>query len=106
MGGADNTERPKNWKTVLCRHFQIDACKQGASCSFIREKGGLSPGVSAFGGPAQPVLPPPNAKTQLCRHFESAGICLNGIRCNFAHGVQELRGAGIANAAKVSASQN
>ncbi|CAD8057778.1 unnamed protein product [Paramecium primaurelia] len=35
----------------------------------------------------------PNSKfkTQLCRHFTSNGVCALGLRCQFAHGPQELR---------------
>ena len=31
-------------------------------------------------------------KTSICRHFETTGTCHLGDRCNYAHGIQELRG--------------
>ncbi|KAM3961552.1 tis11 zinc finger protein [Aphomia sociella] len=39
--------------------------------------------------------PPPTAtsryKTELCRPFEEAGVCKYGDKCQFAHGMRELR---------------
>ncbi|XP_015241171.1 PREDICTED: zinc finger protein 36, C3H1 type-like 1 [Cyprinodon variegatus] len=43
-----------------------------------------------------PVLPPPHIssryKTELCRTFEESGTCKYGAKCQFAHGLDELRG--------------
>eukprot|EP00930_Biecheleria_cincta_P045105 TRINITY_DN31089_c0_g1_i1.p1 TRINITY_DN31089_c0_g1~~TRINITY_DN31089_c0_g1_i1.p1 ORF type:complete len:429 (-),score=71.18 TRINITY_DN31089_c0_g1_i1:434-1720(-) len=30
-------DKPANWKTVLCRHFQQNKCQQGDACNFIHE---------------------------------------------------------------------
>lgn len=85
-------ERPRNYKTVLCRHFQFNSCKAGDKCSFIHEKG-----TGPFGKGPVMTSPlegrdPPNAKTQMCKHFE-AGTCMRAARCSFAHGAHELRTA-------------
>ncbi|KAI8083864.1 hypothetical protein BDF21DRAFT_416793 [Thamnidium elegans] len=42
----------------------------------------------------QPVQPPssPLYKTRLCERFETEGTCPYGAKCNFAHGITELRG--------------
>eukprot|EP00929_Paragymnodinium_shiwhaense_P091087 TRINITY_DN51128_c0_g1_i1.p1 TRINITY_DN51128_c0_g1~~TRINITY_DN51128_c0_g1_i1.p1 ORF type:complete len:637 (+),score=131.38 TRINITY_DN51128_c0_g1_i1:70-1911(+) len=84
-------DKPSNWKTQLCRHFQSDSCKLGDGCNFIHEKGQLAaakpPGA---GGSSAGGNVPANNKTQLCRHFQT-GFCFNGERCNFAHGQHELR---------------
>ncbi|XP_066942027.1 uncharacterized protein [Macrobrachium rosenbergii] len=38
-------------------------------------------------------LDPEKYKTELCRSFQVHGNCRYGARCNYAHGLQELRGA-------------
>ncbi|CAD8152563.1 unnamed protein product [Paramecium pentaurelia] len=38
-----------------------------------------------------PQYPNSKFKTQLCRHFTQNGVCALAIRCQFAHGPQELR---------------
>ncbi|KAK6470623.1 mRNA decay activator protein ZFP36L1-like [Huso huso] len=74
--------------------------------------------VSNFGGPAQvappPLAPPPGLgcstsslpsksptspapmssryKTELCRTFDESGTCKYGTKCQFAHGMDEVRG--------------
>jgi len=43
---------------------------------------------------SQQVLPGPGSsryKTELCRPFEESGYCKYGDKCQFAHGMQELR---------------
>lgn len=48
----------------------------------------------ATSDPAPPPPPPPATsryKTELCRPFEEAGVCKYGDKCQFAHGVRELR---------------
>lgn len=43
---------------------------------------------------SEPAPPPPATsryKTELCRPFEEAGVCKYGDKCQFAHGVRELR---------------
>ncbi|XP_041981218.1 protein TIS11 [Aricia agestis] len=43
---------------------------------------------------SDPAPPPPATsryKTELCRPFEEAGVCKYGDKCQFAHGVRELR---------------
>lgn len=43
---------------------------------------------------SDPAPPPPATsryKTELCRPFEEAGVCKYGDKCQFAHGMRELR---------------
>ncbi|VVC89543.1 unnamed protein product [Leptidea sinapis] len=43
---------------------------------------------------SDPAAPPPATsryKTELCRPFEEAGVCKYGDKCQFAHGIRELR---------------
>lgn len=43
---------------------------------------------------SEPAPPPPATsryKTELCRPFEEAGVCKYGDKCQFAHGIRELR---------------
>lgn len=43
---------------------------------------------------SEPAPPPPATsryKTELCRPFEEAGVCKYGDKCQFAHGMRELR---------------
>lgn len=43
---------------------------------------------------SEPAPPPPATsryKTELCRPFEEAGACKYGDKCQFAHGMRELR---------------
>lgn len=49
--------------------------------------------ASSEPAPATPATPP-NAsryKTELCRPYEEAGACKYGDKCQFAHGMRELR---------------
>ncbi|XP_045930117.1 mRNA decay activator protein ZFP36L1 [Micropterus dolomieu] len=54
----------------------------------------LSPTASSSG--LRPTTPSPHIstryKTELCRTFEESGTCKYGAKCQFAHGLDELRG--------------
>lgn len=45
---------------------------------------------------SRPTAPPPHIstryKTELCRTYEESGTCKYGTKCQFAHGLDELRG--------------
>ncbi|XP_030599446.1 mRNA decay activator protein ZFP36L1 [Archocentrus centrarchus] len=45
---------------------------------------------------SRPLAPPPHIstryKTELCRTYEESGACKYGAKCQFAHGMDELRG--------------
>ncbi|XP_037327607.1 mRNA decay activator protein ZFP36L1-like [Pungitius pungitius] len=45
---------------------------------------------------SRPLAPSPHIstryKTELCRTFEESGICKYGAKCQFAHGMDEMRG--------------
>ncbi|XP_008286240.1 zinc finger protein 36, C3H1 type-like 1 [Stegastes partitus] len=58
---------------------------------------GLSISSSSLSAAARPPPPPPphistRYKTELCRTFEESGACKYGAKCQFAHGLDELRG--------------
>lgn len=80
-------DKPRNWKTVLCRHFQFNACKLGEKCNFVHEKGNALLAKSVSSGQLGSLH---NAKTQLCKYFE-IGTCMRGSSCSFAHGAAELQ---------------
>ncbi|CAN9510844.1 unnamed protein product [Ophioblennius macclurei] len=58
--------------------------------------GGSPSSLSAASSPSGPPAPPPHIstryKTELCRTYEESGACKYGAKCQFAHGVDELRG--------------
>jgi len=98
---GDGDSRPWNFKTVLCRHFQVNACKMGEYCNFIHEKAG--PVMQKGGMSATSCY-----KTMLCKHYAN-GNCRHGATCTYAHGVEELQpwggGAAAAQAAQAQAAQ-
>ncbi|KAM4567188.1 mRNA decay activator protein ZFP36L1 [Odontesthes bonariensis] len=53
-------------------------------------------GSTASPSSSRPAVPPPHIstryKTELCRTFEESGVCKYGAKCQFAHGMDELRG--------------
>lgn len=58
---------------------------------------GLGVSGSSLGSPAsRPPAPSPHIstryKTELCRTYEESGACKYGAKCQFAHGLDELRG--------------
>uniref|UniRef100_A0A8C2XBE4 mRNA decay activator protein ZFP36 n=1 Tax=Cyclopterus lumpus TaxID=8103 RepID=A0A8C2XBE4_CYCLU len=54
--------------------------------------------LSSIGSPSasRPLAPSPHIstryKTELCRTFEESGTCKYGAKCQFAHGMDEMRG--------------
>ncbi|KAI1893366.1 hypothetical protein AGOR_G00123000 [Albula goreensis] len=56
---------------------------------------GLSISTSSLSSPKSPASTPPIStryKTELCRTYEESGTCKYGAKCQFAHGMEELRG--------------
>ncbi|KAJ8257082.1 hypothetical protein COCON_G00192340 [Conger conger] len=56
---------------------------------------GLSISTSSLSPPKSPASTPPIStryKTELCRTYEESGTCKYGAKCQFAHGMDELRG--------------
>ncbi|XP_075464337.1 mRNA decay activator protein ZFP36-like [Ascaphus truei] len=53
------------------------------SVSMIEESGRLTPGSKTLSS---------RYKTEMCRTFHESGVCKYGSKCQFAHGVGELRG--------------
>ncbi|XP_028817955.1 mRNA decay activator protein ZFP36L1 [Denticeps clupeoides] len=56
---------------------------------------GLSASASSLSSPKSLAATPPIStryKTELCRTFEESGTCKYGAKCQFAHGMEELRG--------------
>lgn len=91
QGGAVSTAPlPRNYKTILCRHFQSGFCRMRDDCKFIHERGYAPP----FPDKAlRDMMPHPSSKTKLCTHFEK-GVCPRSAEhCNYAHGARELRPA-------------
>ncbi|XP_003976592.1 mRNA decay activator protein ZFP36L1 [Takifugu rubripes] len=52
--------------------------------------------ASLSSGSSKPATPSPHVstryKTELCRTYEESGTCKYGTKCQFAHGLDELRG--------------
>ncbi|XP_006627647.2 mRNA decay activator protein ZFP36L1 [Lepisosteus oculatus] len=56
---------------------------------------GLSASASSLSPTKSPASTPPVSsryKTELCRTYEESGNCKYGAKCQFAHGLEELRG--------------
>ncbi|XP_068174309.1 mRNA decay activator protein ZFP36L1-like [Antennarius striatus] len=57
---------------------------------------GNTPVTTALPSASRPLAPSPHIstryKTELCRTFEESGTCKYGTKCQFAHGMDELRG--------------
>ncbi|XP_010890277.2 mRNA decay activator protein ZFP36L1 [Esox lucius] len=56
---------------------------------------GLSISTSSMSSPKSLVLSPPIStryKTEMCRTYEESGTCKYGAKCQFAHGMDEVRG--------------
>lgn len=57
---------------------------------------GLCLSNTSLTSPKPSAAPPPHIssryKTELCRTFEESGTCKYGAKCQFAHGLDELRG--------------
>ncbi|KAJ8280916.1 hypothetical protein GJAV_G00060970 [Gymnothorax javanicus] len=56
---------------------------------------GLSISMSSLSSQKSPAPTPPIStryKTELCRTYEESGTCKYGAKCQFAHGMEELRG--------------
>jgi len=69
--------RPKLYKTKLCKYHQERRCKNGALCEYAHD--------------ALEVRPMPNLrKTKLCPRY-AQGRCAAGGECKYAHGEVELR---------------
>ncbi|RUS16862.1 hypothetical protein BC938DRAFT_476439 [Jimgerdemannia flammicorona] len=88
------------YKTRLCERFETEAyCPYGAKCTFahgtaeLRERPqeaaekalGNGP-ISGKDGPENPLY-----KTRLCERYMKENFCQYGPKCNFAHGLPELR---------------
>jgi len=100
---------PRVYKTELCEKFTSNGlCPYGEKCQFahgeeelrprlplsataavnIEEESSRSPSPS----PLQSARTDPSRyKTELCRSFNKTGYCRYGLKCQFAHGLQELR---------------
>uniref|UniRef100_A0A7S0EY75 C3H1-type domain-containing protein n=1 Tax=Hanusia phi TaxID=3032 RepID=A0A7S0EY75_9CRYP len=97
-------------KTRICKNWkETGFCRFGDRCNFAHgdsELRTVSPSVvEAAARPAarkQECCPQDkptvgvvaaarNYKTQMCKNFEAHGFCGFGDKCNFAHGVEELR---------------
>jgi len=103
---------PKVYKTELCKKFEENgSCPYGPSCQFAHGAGELRPKYSdSVRSPMEissssstsisPSASTPSTsagtvsklyKTELCRSFTRTGYCRYGLKCQFAHGIHELR---------------
>lgn len=65
---------------------------EGRSCGWVPPPPGFAPLAPR---PGTELSPPPTSryKTELCRTFSESGRCRYGAKCQFAHGLGELRQA-------------
>jgi hypothetical protein len=107
---------PRVYKTELCQKFEeTGSCPYGLKCQFahgnkeLRSKASLSPITSPQQHISEISTEPLEFdlmeeeqlqkkaidsrlyKTELCRSFNRTGYCRYGLRCQFAHGIHELR---------------
>eukprot|EP00286_Rhodomonas_abbreviata_P029272 CAMPEP_0181300218 /NCGR_PEP_ID=MMETSP1101-20121128/6771_1 /TAXON_ID=46948 /ORGANISM="Rhodomonas abbreviata, Strain Caron Lab Isolate" /LENGTH=386 /DNA_ID=CAMNT_0023405437 /DNA_START=591 /DNA_END=1751 /DNA_ORIENTATION=+ len=94
--------RPSNYKTRLCMKWQQQGeCSFGARCNFahgvdeMRQHQQHQHEIVAapvfLNTQAQPRAVNENRKTRLCTKFHQFGTCPYAEKCNFAHGVHELK---------------
>ncbi|RUS20858.1 hypothetical protein BC937DRAFT_94181 [Endogone sp. FLAS-F59071] len=88
------------YKTRLCERFETEAyCPYGPKCTFAHgttelrerpqeaaEKAQANGLAANKDGPENPLY-----KTRLCERFMKENFCQYGPKCNFAHGLSELR---------------
>lgn len=102
LGGKESVNLPQ-YKTVACHFFaSSDGCARGSKCHFVHSGeeiigvarvNGLDKragGSQSDDGSDQSIK---NFKTKLCTHHDKTGKCPHGVKCTFAHGMIELRGA-------------
>ncbi|KAL2095655.1 hypothetical protein ACEWY4_007803 [Coilia grayii] len=66
-----------------------------ASSTCLMPPPGLNISTSSLSSPKSLTPTPPIStryKTELCRTYEESGTCKYGAKCQFAHGMEELRG--------------
>ncbi|GIY09235.1 mRNA decay activator protein ZFP36L1 [Caerostris darwini] len=93
-----------NFPLKSCKHPPLTASNSVANCNaashlktiVMREHRKLDRSISEPVDKSQQALKqaPPNSsryKTELCRPFEESGTCKYGDKCQFAHGLGELR---------------
>lgn len=73
-GESNSTAFPRNYKTVICRHFLRGHCMRGTSCGFRHYE-------------EEPMPEPPRRpKSSVnCRRWTQLGDCHLGDRCGFRH---------------------
>jgi hypothetical protein len=101
---------PRVYKTELCQKFEeTGSCPYGLKCQFahgnkeLRVKNSSTPSVSDSSPESMDIdlieeeqlqkkaIDSRLYKTELCRSFNRTGYCRYGLRCQFAHGIHELR---------------
>jgi len=96
------------YKTNYCREFTIHGqCPFQDRCHFAHGVRELRPMPTGLQHQHHAVRSPNSLsdhvyKTELCTVFIKDGSCRYGVRCHFAHGLQELRPRATSKAAKPS----
>jgi len=113
LAGRPVVKDARVYKTELCEKFQENGeCPYGLKCQFahgekeLRQRGNISVRAAEELSPEQKAQDDVNEelgesskkspdlrsyKTELCRSFNRTGYCRYGLKCQFAHGIQELR---------------
>lgn len=113
LGSRSVVKDARVYKTELCEKFQENGdCPYGLKCQFahgekeLRQRGNVSVRSAEELSPEQKAQDDVNEelvestkkssdlrsyKTELCRSFNRTGYCRYGLKCQFAHGIQELR---------------
>lgn len=73
--------------TALMQNHHFDAISEASTDGDDNYK---SPGFSSASGKKK-LCPKNKAKSSLCRNFSEKGFCPYGLKCQFAHGIEELR---------------
>lgn len=112
-GSGSVNQAPWNYKTVMCKFWPLGQCTKGDQCTYIHDQEEVfSNDISAGFGcwneneaaitqflagndfNAKEANPPrDNYKKVLCKYY-LLGTCAKGDSCTYAHGEEELVGAG------------
>mmetsp|Transcript_53594 Transcript_53594/g.149081 ORF Transcript_53594/g.149081 Transcript_53594/m.149081 type:complete len:333 (-) Transcript_53594:105-1103(-) len=92
--GGDAISVVANYKTRLCKFFQEGYCNRSNLCTYAHGDADLRNGVEGCtesgAGVSEGGGDTAGCKTKLCTLFQE-GRCMNGARCSFAHGTEELK---------------
>jgi hypothetical protein len=102
-GMAAEEERPRKYKTEMCKYFLLGCCKRRKECTFAHVVDELRPVESRMNGSKDHSWSEVEEdeyyesngrskkyKTEMCKYWQLR-TCKRGSQCTFAHSANELR---------------